>query len=61
MKKATRTNLATVTAVHGVVLAEYVQAAYPAVLPLLAQGWTLTAAMDHTQGVCDRTVCQGGR
>lgn len=51
--------LATVTAVHGADVAEAVTVAYPTALPLLANGWTLDAAIAHVEGTCDRMLCTG--
>lgn len=32
---------------------------YPAALPLVENGWTVGAAIDHVTGTCDRAVCGG--
>lgn len=32
---------------------------YPAAIPLLENGWTLDAALNHVQGMCDRELCTG--
>jgi hypothetical protein len=30
-----------------------------AIAPLLADGWTLDAALNHVEGSCDRAICCG--
>lgn len=32
---------------------------YPTAIPLVDDGWTIDAALDHVQGVCDREICTG--
>lgn len=44
---------------YGATVADYVRDTYPAVLPLLAEGWTLESAMNHVQGMCDWMLCTG--
>jgi hypothetical protein len=52
-------SFAVVIAVHGEDVAEAVALAYPTALPLLANGWTLDAAIAHVEGTCDRMLCTG--
>jgi hypothetical protein len=37
----------------------YARQQYPAVAPLLDNGWTVDAALNHVQGACDRELCTG--
>lgn len=38
---------------------EWLSRTYPEALPLLDNGWTMDAALNHVQGSCDRELCTG--
>lgn len=50
---------ARVTKLHDEGTATFLLRAYPTALPLVANGWTIDAALNHVQGVCDIAVCGG--
>lgn len=39
--------------------ADYLAECHPETIPLLANGWTLDAAVNHVTGHCDQMLCTG--
>ena len=52
-------NLEIVGRIHGEDVAAWMADHHPAAMYLLADGWTIEAALNHLSGHCDRMACTG--